>query len=81
MDKTAKRVVGIVVDSVSDVLALSAEQIKPAPAFNAMLDASYITGLGSVTSSEGERMLILADIELLMSGPDMGLVDAAVQVH
>ena len=77
----AKRVVGIVVDSVSDVLALSAEQIKPAPGFNAMLDASYITGLGSVKTGEDERMLILADIEQLMSGADMGLVDAAVQVH
>ena len=77
----AQRVVGIVVDSVSDVLALSAAQIKPAPAFNALLDASYITGLGSVKSGDDERMLILADIEQLMSGTDMGLVDAAVQVH
>ena len=77
----ARRVVGIVVDSVSDVLALSAEQIKPAPAFNAMLDASYITGLGSVKTGEEERMLILADIEQLMSGADMGLVDTALQLH
>ena len=77
----AKRVVGIVVDSVSDVLALSAEQIKPAPTFSAMLDMSYITGLGSVKNGEVERMLILADIEQLMSGADMGLMDAAVQLH
>ena len=59
------------------MLALAAEQIKPAPEFNAMLDASYITGLGSVKSGEVERMLILADIEQLMSAGDMGLVDAA----
>ena len=77
----ARRVVGVVVDSVSDVLALSAEQIKPAPEFNPMLDASYITGLGSVNTGKGERMLILADIEQLMSGADMGLVDAAAQIH
>lgn len=77
----AQRVVGIVVDSVSDVLALSAEQIRPAPAFNAMLDASYITGLGSVKNGDDERMLILTDIEQLISGADMGLVDAAEQVH
>lgn len=76
-----RRVVGIVVDSVSDVLALTAEQIKPAPAFNAMLDASYITGLGSVKSGDTERMLILTDIEQLMSGVDMGLVDSATQMH
>ncbi len=73
----ARRIVGIVVDSVSDVLALEAEQIQPAPEFNQMLDASYITGLGSVQTGEGVRMLILADIERLMSAGDMGLVDAA----
>ena len=77
----ARRVVGVVVDSVSDVLALSAAQIKPAPEFNAMLDASNITGLGSVDTGEGERMLILADIERLMSGADMGLVDTAARMH
>jgi purine-binding chemotaxis protein CheW len=77
----AQRVVGIVVDSVSDVLALGAEQIKPAPEFNQVLDASYITGLGSVQSGEVERMLILADIERLMSAADMGLVDAAAALH
>ena len=56
-------------------------RIANAPAFNALLDASYITGLGSVKSGDDERMLILADIEQLMSGTDMGLVDAAVQTH
>jgi len=77
----ARRVVGIVVDSVSDVLALSAEQIKPAPEFNTLLDASYITGLGSVKNGDVERMLILADIEQLMSGSEMGLVDGAARSH
>jgi len=77
----ARRVVGIVVDSVSDVLALAAQQIMPAPEFNAALDASYITGLGSVKSGEVERMLILADIEQLMTGSDMGLIDGAGSVH
>jgi purine-binding chemotaxis protein CheW len=48
----ANRVVGAVVDSVSDVLELAAEQIRPAPQFNAMLDAGYITGIGSVSSGE-----------------------------
>ena len=75
----AGRVVGAVVDSVSDVLELNAEQIRPAPEFNSMLDASYITGLGTVGSDDAKRMLILIDIEKLMSNADMGLVgsDAA----
>ncbi|HEX4583968.1 MAG TPA: chemotaxis protein CheW, partial [Burkholderiaceae bacterium] len=72
----AGRVVGAVVDSVSDVLQLGDKQIKPAPEFNSLLDAGYITGLGTVDSGEGERLLILVDIERLMSSPDMGLLDA-----
>jgi purine-binding chemotaxis protein CheW len=67
------RVVGAVVDSVSDVLELSGEHIKPAPEMNTSVDTSFITGIGSV----GERMLILMDIEALMSSADMGLMDSA----
>jgi purine-binding chemotaxis protein CheW len=40
-----------------------------------MLDAGYIMGLGAVHSGEGERLLILVDIERLMSSPDMGLLE------
>ena len=65
------RVVGIVVDSVSDVLALKADEIKPRPEVPAALDARFITGLGKL----GERMLILLDIEGMIKSPDFGLVD------
>jgi purine-binding chemotaxis protein CheW len=65
------RVVGIVVDSVSDVLALTPEQIRPAPDLSAGLDTRYLMGLGTV----GERMLILVDIEKLMSSHEMALMD------
>ncbi len=70
----AGRTLGVVVDSVSDVLELRPEQIKPAPEFGGSIDAGFITGLASIESAEGQRMLILADIERLMSGVDMGLV-------
>ena len=73
------RVVGAVVDSVSDVVELAAEQIKPAPEFNGAVDASYITGIGTVDQGERKRMLILVDIEALMSNADMGLVEQALQ--
>ena len=63
------RVVGIVVDSVSDVMELSAENIRSAPDVESAIDNGCIPGLGSV----GERMLILLDIEKLMSNADMGL--------
>ena len=68
----ASRVVGMVVDGVSDVIALKPEQIKTAPQFGATLDTQYLMGLGTVD----ERMLILVDIEKLMSSSDMELVDA-----
>jgi len=67
----ASRVVGMVVDGVSDVIALTPEQIKIAPQFGATLDTQYLMGLGTVD----ERMLILVDIEKLMSSSDMELVD------
>jgi purine-binding chemotaxis protein CheW len=63
------RIVGIVVDSVSDVLELQPESVKAAPDIDSVVDNSCILGLGSVS----DRMLILLDIERLMSGPDMGL--------
>lgn len=66
------RVVGIVVDSVSDVMELAPENIQAAPDVDATIDNSSVVGLGSV----GERMLILLDIEKLMSSVDMGLVSA-----
>jgi purine-binding chemotaxis protein CheW len=70
------RVVGAVVDSVSDVIELKGDQIKPAPQFNASVDGGYITGIGVLKQGEQERMLILVDIEQLMAGADMGLAGA-----
>ncbi len=64
------RIVGIVVDSVSDVMELPPESIKPAPDIDSVIDSGSVVGLGSL----GDRMLILVDIERLMSAPDMGLV-------
>lgn len=67
----ADRVVGMVVDSVSDVITLNEEQIRPAPGFSSSLGTDHITGLGAVD----DRMLILLDIEKLMTGPGMSLFD------
>ena len=65
------RVVGIVVDSVSDVLEMAAGDIKPPPEIGAAIDTRFVTGLGKV----GERMLILLDIEGMVSSPDFGIMD------
>lgn len=65
------RVVGIVVDGVSDVINLETEQLRDTPEFGAVIDTEYILGLGTVDN----RMLILVDIEKLMSSREMGLLE------
>lgn len=62
------KVAGIVVDSVSDVVNLGAEAIKPAPQFSGMVGQSDVIGLGTIETAEGTRMLILLDIERVMGG-------------
>jgi len=68
----ARRVVGVVVDAVSDVLPLESGQIQPPPEFaESVFDTAYITGLATIDG----RMLILLDIEKLISGADMALIE------
>jgi len=68
------RVVGIVVDGVSDVIGLRDGQINPVPDLVASIDTRYLLGLGSIN----ERMLILVDIERLMTSREMQLIEDAV---
>jgi len=65
------RVVGMVVDSVSDVITLSPEQVKPAPEMGTALNTDHLIGLGTID----ERMLILVDIDKLMSSAELGLME------
>ena len=65
------RIVGMVVDSVSDVTTLTPEQVKPAPEMGTAFSTDYMIGLGTID----ERMLILVDIDKLMSSSEMGLID------
>ncbi len=67
----AGRVVGMVVDSVSDVTTLKPEQMRGAPEVGTAFDSDYLIGLGDL----GQRMLILVDIEKLMSSSEMGLIE------
>lgn len=74
-----KRVIGAVVDSVSDVIALKHADIKPAPEFSDGMGSDHVTGIGTIQHGGEERMLILMDIEKLMSSADMGLIAEAAQ--
>lgn len=66
------KVIGMVVDGVSDVVALAPEQIKPAPEMGASLDTRYITGLGTIN----DQMLILVDIEKMIGSDEMQIIAA-----
>ncbi|MBK9785828.1 MAG: chemotaxis protein CheW [Betaproteobacteria bacterium] len=69
----ARRVIGVVVDSVSDVISLTPAQIRPAPDFSGTFDTRYIQGL----ATQGTRMMIVTDIERMMTSADMELIDTA----
>ncbi len=66
------RVVGIVVDGVSDVITLQASQLRAVPDLVSTIDTKYLVGLGTVE----ERMLILVNIESLMNSQEMALIDS-----
>ncbi len=70
-----KRVVGIVVDGVSDVMTLSEDQIKPAPEFTLALSSDYLSGLASLE----DRMLILVNIEKLLTSEEMAIIEQKEQ--
>lgn len=70
----AGRTIGIVVDGVSDVLRLEPSQVRTVPDLGSAIDRKFLTGLGVVD----ERMLILLDIERLMTSEEMGLVEQAI---
>ncbi|WP_295997047.1 chemotaxis protein CheW [Rugamonas sp.] len=65
------RIVGMVVDSVSDVTTLTPEQVKPAPEMGSAVNTDFLIGLGTID----ERMLILVDIDRMMSSAEMGLME------
>lgn len=69
------RVVGMVVDAVSDVITLTAEQLHPVPEFSSAIQSDHLLAIGAVQ----ERMLILVDIEKLMTSAEMGLVEQSLQ--
>jgi purine-binding chemotaxis protein CheW len=69
------RVMGMVVDAVSDVITLTPDQLRPVPEFNSAIQSDHLLAIGTVQ----DRMLILVDIERLMTSAEMGLVEQTLQ--
>ena len=70
-----KQVIGMVVDGVSDVITLTPDQLRPVPEFNSTIASDHLLAIGAVE----DRMLILVDIEKLMSSSEMGLIEETLQ--
>jgi purine-binding chemotaxis protein CheW len=62
------RTIGLVVDAVSDVVALAPEQIQPRPALGPRVDADFIVGLAQLGSGDSQRLLQLVDLGALLRG-------------
>ena len=69
------RVMGMVVDAVSDVITLTPEQLRPVPEFNSAIESDHLLAIGTIA----QRMVILVDIEKLMTSAEMGLVEQTLQ--
>ena len=65
------RIVGIVVDGVSDVVRLTDDDIAPPPEFGVAFDVRYLHGLANVE----DQMIILVNIESLISSEELCLFD------
>lgn len=72
--RLASRVIGMVVDGVSDVVALAPSEVKPAPQLGALVDSSFLAGL----ATQAERMVLLLDIEKFLSSAELNLLGQAV---
>jgi purine-binding chemotaxis protein CheW len=73
--KLSSRVIGIVVDAVSDVVRLAAADVKEAPRLGSIVDAGYLSGV----ATRDERMILLLDIEKFLSSGELDLVEAAAR--
>jgi purine-binding chemotaxis protein CheW len=71
--RVAGRVIGIVVDGVSDVVRLAPADVKAAPGLGSIVDSGFLAGL----AVQGERMILLLEIEKFLSSGEMNLVSQA----
>ena len=64
-------VMGVIVDAVSEVLDVRAEQVEPAPAFGTEIDTAFILGMGKIA----DKVVILLDIDRVLSTEQLSTVN------
>ena len=73
--RVAGRIIGLVVDAVSDVVHLAPSDVKEAPGLGSVVDSSFLAGL----ATRDDRMILLLDIEKLLSSGEMNLLAQVAQ--
>ena len=73
--ETGDRIMGVVVDGVSDVYNMSDEDIKEAPDFGSAVDTKFVKGLATVN----EKMVIILDIDHMLNSQELNEVDSVVE--
>lgn len=68
--ETSERIMGIVVDAVSDVYNIKNEDMKPAPDFGSVVSIEFVSGLATID----EKMLIILDIDMMLNSNDINAI-------
>lgn len=68
--KTGTAVMGAVVDEVSEVIDISAEQIEETPDFGADIDTDFVLGIGKV----GDRVVMVLDIDKVLTAKELSTI-------
>jgi len=74
--RVSRRVIGIVVDGVSDVIRLAPSEVKAAPGLGSIVDSGFLAGL----ATQGGRMILLLEIEKFLSSGELNLVNQVAEV-
>ncbi len=62
-----EKIMGLVVDAVSDVLNIDKKDIQPPPQFGAKVDVSFLNGIGK----SNDKLVALLDMDRLLSDGDL----------
>jgi len=71
--EVAGRIIGTIVDAVSDVVTLTEDEMQPTPDFSSGIRTDFISGMGR----KDDKLIILLDIDKVLSDGELELLDVA----
>ncbi len=66
--------IGVIVDTVPEVLDIAKSQIEPAPKFGCSMNTEYILGIGKVRFGDTEKVVILLEIDKVVTQTDLSVI-------